>query len=336
MNIISPATDQTRSLDSKESLTFSDCVQSAVKWGKQHPAEVFLILSSLATAVYFYAGINLFSNRSHSAARWAWESWNAEGNMEHARIVPLIALALAWYHRDRIRAAPKKASRVGLAIIVLGLVLFLLAVRTLQPRLTLLALPFLTLGYIWFFWGKYVARILLFPCVFLLFTINSAFVEQATFKLQFIITSAVGALSNLVGIKIAALGTTLSAVDGTFNFEIAEGCSGIRSLIAMTMLAALYVHLTQKELWKKLVIFTAALPFAIVGNIGRIFTVVLFAKFIDKDIAAGIYHDYSGFLFFPFAIAAMIGFSKLLNYNFEQVAKNKTKLMGREDATYDY
>src|SRR5205807_6254943 len=108
-----------------------------------------------------------------------------------------------------------------------------------------------------------------------------------------------GFLSNLVGIKIDAVGTTLTAVNGDFNFQIAEGCSGVRSLTAMTMLTAIYVHLTQRKLWKKTVILTFSILFAIVGNIGRLFTVVLVAKFIDPKLASGIYHDYSGYVFFP-------------------------------------
>ena len=49
------------------------------------------------------------------------------------------------------------------------------------------------------------------------------------------------------------------------------------------------------------------------GNVGRVFTVILVAKWIDPKLAAGIYHDYSGYIFFPIALAAMLGFSKLLN-----------------------
>jgi exosortase/archaeosortase family protein len=77
------------------------------------------------------------------------------------------------------------------------------------------------------------------------------------------------------------------------NFEIAEGCSGIRSLMAMTTLTALYAHFTQTVLWKKLTLFGSSIIFAVVGNIGRIFTVILVAKFYDPEFASGLYHDYS-------------------------------------------
>ena len=97
---------------------------------------------------------------------------------------------------------------------------------------------------------------------------------------------------------------------------VAEGCSGIRSLIAMAMLTAIFVHVTQNRLWKKIVIFAFSVVFAIVGNIGRLFGVVLVAKFIDPKLAAGIYHDYSGWIFFPVALLAMYFVSRLVNADF--------------------
>jgi exosortase/archaeosortase family protein len=88
----------------------------------------------------------------------------------------------------------------------------------------------------------------------------------------------------------------------------------------MTMLTAIYVHLTQLKMWKKIVIFGFSVVFAIAGNIGRIFTVILVAKFINPQLAAGIYHDYSGFISFPVALIAMLLFSKLLNLKFGEAA----------------
>src|SRR5581483_2785865 len=217
---------------------------------------------------------------------------------------------------------------------------FVLSARCIQGRLALTAAPFLVYGIVEFLWGKKVARIVLFPCAFLIFTIPFAALEQATFRLQFVITGIVGFLTNILGIGIQAIGTTLNATDGIFNFEIAEGCSGIRSLTAMAMLTAVFVHLTQDKFWKKIVIFGGSIVFAIIGNVGRIFTVILVAKFYDPKIASGIYHDYSGYVFFPFAVLAMLGFSKLVNLNVKHLTMPIDKGGGdgstRETVSYDY
>ena len=218
--------------------------------------------------------------------------------------------------RRQIAAAPKEGDNRGLLFVLIGLGLFLLAARCLQPRLALGSLPFLIYGGVYYLWGKATARIILFPCAFLIFLIPFGAVEQATFRLQFVITTTIGFLSKLVGLHIDAIGTTLTATDNRFNFMIAEGCSGIRSLTAMAMLTAIYVHITQDRLWKKIVIFAFSVLFAIIGNIGRLFGVVLVARFVDPKLAAGIYHDYSGWLFFPIALIAMYLFARLLNTEF--------------------
>jgi exosortase len=272
-----------------------------------------------------------------SVAAWAWQAWTSgpAGNQEHSRLVPLISLGLVWYHRKEIKSAVKLGSNNGLIFVAVGIVLFLLGARCLQPRLALGSLPFLIYGAGLYLWGKEVARIILFPCAFLIFLIPFGAIEQATFRLQFIITSAIGFLSSLIGIKIDAVGTTLTAINGDFNFQIAEGCSGVRSLTAMTMLTAIYVHLTQDKLWKKIVILAFSILFAIVGNIGRLFTVVLVAKFIDPKLASGIYHDYSGYVFFPIALLAMLGFAKLINTNWRQRFGSR-HLPGVGENKYDY
>ncbi len=119
-------------------------------------------------------------------------------------------------------------------------------------------------------------------------------------------------------------GATLHALDGSFHFEVAGGCSGIRSLTAMTMLAALYVHFTQREWWKKAIIFAGSLLFALLGNFVRIFSVVLVARFIGVNLAGGLYHEWSGFIFFPIAIFSMLGVANLLNRDWSGWLKPET------------
>ena len=299
--------------------------QSSLEWTKNNPHGVLLLATIIGTLVYFFGYAPLFIRGTFisgtgSVAVWAWQAWTSgpAGSQEHSRLVPLIFLGLVWYHRKEIKNAVKIGSNSGLIFIAVGIALFLLSARCLQPRLALGSLPFLIYGGVLYLWGKQTARIILFPCAFLIFLIPFGAIEQATFRLQFVITAAIGVLSKLVGLHIDAVGTTLTATDGRFNFMIAEGCSGIRSLTAMAMITAIYVHVTQDRLWKKILIFALSVVFAIVGNIGRLFSVVVVAKFIDPKLAAGIYHDYSGYFFFPIALLAMVGFSKLINANWRE------------------
>jgi exosortase len=324
---------------SSQQKSFSEEIAIFLKWCRENPVTALWMAAILGVLVYFFGVLHPFTNGSESTALWGWRAWSPEGDQEHGKLAFPIAVFLAWYHRDKIRAALKKGSGKGLFWVFLGIVLFVLSFRCLQPRMALASLPVLIYGITCYLWGGRVARIILFPCAFLVFMIPFAAVEQATFRLQFIVTGIVGFLSNIIGIQIQAVGTTLTAADGSFDFEIAEGCSGIRSITAMAMLTAVFVHLTQNRLWKKIVIFAASVVFAVVGNVGRIFTVILVAKFLDPKIAGGIYHDYSGFVFFPFALLAMLGFSKLLNIDYRQAISTDPSPGGRPGGNkinYDY
>ncbi len=295
--------------------TWFDRVNDLVR---REPLSALLFATIVATFVYFFGIVPLFIRGTFisgacSVFAWAWQAWNPGMNQEHSKIVPIIFLWLIFYHRKKIAGAPKESDKRGLIFVGIGILFFILAARCLQPRLALGSLPFLIYGSVFYLWGKPTARIILFPCAFLIFLIPFGAIEQATFRLQFIITSAIGFLSRLVGLHIDAIGTTLTATDNRFNFMIAEGCSGIRSLTAMAMITAIFVHITQDRLWKKIVIFGFSVVFAIVGNIGRLFSVVLVARFIDPKLAAGIYHDYSGWFFFPIALLAMYSFGRILN-----------------------
>lgn len=282
-------------------------------WCARNPVALALSAAVAGLFVYFFGFHQVYTSGTHSAWRWMIGSWGFENNQEHSWLVPPLFFFLLWYHREELRKAQITPSNAGLLIIIAGVALFVVATRSIQGRLAIVAMATLIYGAVRFLWGREVGRVFIFPCLFLLFMMPLGGLVQGTVTLQLLVSSSVQALSSLIGVKIEMIGTTLKAMDGSFNFEIAEGCSGIRSLMAMTMLSALYVHFTQDKLWKQLVIFGGSLLFALVGNIGRIFTVILFAKFISPRIAGGIYHDYSGFIFFPVAVAAMVSFSGLLN-----------------------
>ncbi len=301
-------------------LTLLESLAAFGKWCGHNPLGA-LALGGIATIlVYFFAVVHPFTYGTISTARWAWEAWNPEGDQSYGRMVPFIALGLFFYHRNALKQAPAGGYALGLLPLGLGILLFVLAVRCLNPRMGLASTPLLIYGAVRFVWGRAAARVILFPCAFLIFMVPVGALVQATASLQTAITSAVAAFAHFLRIALLENGTTLTAADGSFNFEIAEGCSGIRSLMAMTMLTAVYVHLTQDRLWKKGVIFGGSLLFAIIGNFGRIFSIVLMAKFYDPKVAAGIYHENSGYLFFPIAILAMLFFSNLVNLDFRKLA----------------
>lgn len=282
-------------------------------WIKADPPGAFLLCASAAILVYFFGFVPLFSNGRLSTWTWAWQAWNPETNYEHAKLIPLIVAFLVWHSRDRLRAAEIGSSRWGWLFIAIGLILAVGGARTLQARLTLAAIPFLLYGVVLYVWGRQIARVLLFPIAFLLFMVPLNFLTQATVPLQFFETRVASTVANAVGIPVYSDGSVINAANDSFHFHVDEGCSGIRSLMAIAMLSAIYGHFTQDRLWKKLALFAAAIVFAIIGNAGRLVSIIVVARLFGADLAGGPYHEISGYLSFPFALGAMVLFGKLLN-----------------------
>jgi len=316
------------------------------RWTPEDCAKLALLLGIAGTLYYFYGVAIIYENMTIS--HWAWGRYAPQYNFEHGKLVPLIFAFLVWYHRDDLAKAKKEGCNRGLIWVALGCLIFAMGARTLQGRLGMVAGPVLLYGMVLYLGGREMARVMLFPIAFLVFMIPVMAVEQATFKLQFLVTGIAKAVCGLLGIGLYAEGTTLLPLDRSFDgFNVAEGCSGIRSLMAMVMVTAIFVHLTQTKLWKKAVILFFSTGFAIIGNAGRIVSIFIVAKFFGSKFAGGPYHEWSGYVSFPIALGAMLLLSSLLDMPFFEAAKAiKTgkaepgspleTLAKKDDASYDY
>jgi exosortase len=282
-------------------------------WSKREPLSLLLIAAIAATIVYFFGAVHLFTEGRLSTFAWAWQAWTPETNYEHAKLIPLIVAFLIWYDRKKLKAATVESSQWGWPFIILGLLLFVAGARTMQARITLTSLPVLLFGIVLYVWGKNVARVLFFPIAFLLFMVPLNFLTQATFRLQFLETAIASTVCNLIGIKVNTIGTLVNSADNAFRFQVDEGCSGIRSLMAIAMFSAIYGHFTLDRFWKKFILFAGSLLFAIIGNAGRLISVFIVGRFFGQNLAGGPYHAVAGFISFTCAFIAMILFAKLLN-----------------------
>ncbi|RYD76240.1 MAG: exosortase/archaeosortase family protein [Verrucomicrobiaceae bacterium] len=303
-------------------ISFSDAAAAFGRWCARRPWDATLLFGVLGTLVYYFGFYGYAMGGAMPTAQWAAEAWNEGNDLEHGFLIFPAAVVVAWMHRDEIAALPKRGSWKGLFMTLWGVLLFLVGVWTAQPRIVMVSLPVLIFGGVWFVWGWPVARKIAFPCVLLLFMVPIGFILNHTEPLQRLVANVVHNLCSILGLGIERDGVRLFSSNPRFECEVAGGCSGIRSLMAMSLLSAVYVHFTQKEVWKKVLIFAFALPFAVVGNIARVFTIVLFAKYISVSYGTGAYHDISGFLVtIPIALWGMVQFGNLLSRDWKSVAQ---------------
>ena len=209
----------------------------------------------LGVIVYYFGLFHVFHNGLESTARWAWTTWNAENDLEHGPLIVPAALFIVWYHRAALLAAPKSGSLGGPGDRLRRRPpLRLLRAHAAAAHRHRLA-PGAALWRRALSLGARNGAARPVSVLFLLFMMPVGFIVSRTVALQTLTATVAAKLSGLLGIAVDADGDTLRALDGTLQFKVAGGCSGVRSLTAMTMLAALYVHFTQPSLAKKAIVF---------------------------------------------------------------------------------
>ncbi len=247
-------------------------------------------------------------------------------DMGHGWIVPLFSAALLWRRRRELAASVGTPSWRGFACVVLGLILFWIGERGDQVRIS-------QIGLFWTLWslsyalcGAAFARLMLFPVAFLLFTVPLSFLDIFTVKLRFLTSSLAAGLLNGIGIPVVRSGTGLHCLAGEgFNLDVADPCSGLRSIFALSALTAAYAYVTQKTLLKKWILFLCAVPVAVLGNLVRIFSIAVVAKFCGQEVATGFYHDYSGYIVFLVGILSVMQLGSWLQRGSVESRKSKVE-----------
>lgn len=270
---------------------------------------------SVAAILFFYAYVSRFgAMRTFSTFGWLGDAWNGETDYEHGILFPFVIAGLIAYRWKDLRAAAGKGSAWGLLFIFIGVVFYAAAYRTLQPRISAGGLPFILWGSALYLWGWQVAKLLTFPLFFFWLAVPLPTFQQATTHLQLIATSLAHHGSGLFGVETYVDGTTVLPVKGDWKpLNIAHGCSGIRSLMALLMISAAWAYVAKIAFWKKVLLFLAAFPLAIIGNALRVISIFVIAEYGNAEWASTTWHDWSGLLlFYPISLMLLLGIHMLL------------------------
>lgn len=306
--------------------------KSSFRWRPLSPAAwASLAFWSLVCGLLFYlfhlhGNSQEVANCGHSLFRWLESRWIGDsGDFAYCCFLPLASLFAVWLRRREIAAAPKCVFWPAGALFLFALALHWLGVLAQHPRISAAAFILVLFSLPSFFYGPAVASRLLFPCSYLVLAIPLNFIDSMTSPLRIFATRIAGFVLNGVGIAMTRVGSGLYSED-VGGFNVAAECSGLRSLLAMTALIAFYAWFSQKTLLKKWILFLASIPIAIVANICRIVLVVVVARFFGRELALGLWHDYSGYPIFVISILLVLALDRLLNADWKHLWKRLEKL----------
>ena len=236
-------------------------------------------------------------------------------DLSYGWYVPVFSLYVLWRERRELAESVGVPSAWGLVLAVPSLFLGFLGAGGSQIRLEIVGFVGLLLSLTLAFFGRRTARRALFPILFLLFCLPlHSFLDIVTIHLRmFAVSVAYGVLKG-VGAEVVRQGTMISSATGSFGIDVAEPCSGLRSLFALMALAAGYGYFTQPTWLRRGVLFALSIPIAIFGNVVRILTIALVAATCSPDFATGFYHDFSGYVVFLVAVALMVAAGGMVSW----------------------
>jgi exosortase len=242
--------------------------------------------------------------------------WWSDPASSYGMLVAPLALFTAWHFRSRLFILPGKGESRGLIAVAFACLLFLIARLGGQFFLARLSFVVLLAGITWTFWGLSRAKVLAFP--FLLLVVSFPvpnFITSFTLPLQLFSSATATRFVQSLGGTVFRDGNIIQTPNGAFS--VAEACSGLNSLMALTIGAILVGYLQCKGALSRTLLVLLTIPLAIAANVFRVAGTVLIANY-REELATGFYHLFSGLLVFVCSFGLLILIARLLNRSLER------------------
>ena len=236
-------------------------------------------------------------------------------DMSHGWLVPVFSLYVLWTQRAALKEEVGNPSFWGFVACLPCIGLSLIGARGLQVRFEQVGFIGLCMALPWAFFGLRVAKRCVFPALFLLFTVPmTSYLDAVTIHLRLLASGTAFVILKGLGVDVVQTGTAIVSQGAhPFSIDVAEPCSGLRSIVALTALTAAYAWYTQPTWKRRAVLFACSVPLAVLGNVVRILSICMVAAWANPEFALGFYHDYSGYIVFIVAIACMVACGEVIS-----------------------
>jgi exosortase D (VPLPA-CTERM-specific) len=239
--------------------------------------------------------------------------WFHDPNFSHGIFVPIFTLYVLWEDRKRLKSIDPAPSWAGLPLVFIALLMLVLGVLGVELFTSRVSLLVLLAGLIILTRGWEFFRQVLFPWAFLILMIPlpTLILQKFTFPLQMFASKLSTLMLQLVGVPVLREGNVI--ILAAMPLEVAEACSGLRSLLSLVTLAIIYGYLMEKRNWVRVVLACAAIPIAVFANSFRIFGTGLIVQYWDPDKAEGFYHEFQGWLVFVVSLLLLFTVHRLIS-----------------------
>jgi exosortase len=253
----------------------------------------FAIIAVLLVAVYFHIAIKLFVD------------WYNIPDYSHGFLVPLFAVFLVWDKRKVLSYTPVRQSWSGIPLILFAIVVLILGVYGVELFTSRVSFVIMLAGLVWTLLGRAMLRELRFPLLVLLLAIPfpAIIFNQITFPLQLLASRLASQILPLLGVPVLQEGNVIQLP--VMKLEVAEACSGIRSLMSLFTLSVFYGYFLEKTTRRRVLLALASIPIAVTANVARIVGTGLCVQYWDPQKALGFFHEFSGWVMFVISLGCL-------------------------------
>ena len=235
-----------------------------------------------------------------------FKRWFGSEDYSHGLFVPLISGFLIWNSRHHLAEHTTGKSWWGLAVIGLGLVLYVVGELSTLFLVLHVSLWIVVVGLAMTLIGIRGTKVIAFPLGYLLTAIPLPTFLYANLSSQLQLwSSSLGVWwLQLVGVMAFREGNVIDL--GPVQLQVVEACSGIRYLLPLVSLALLCAYLFKDKMWKRVVLILSAFPISIVINGFRIGMIGVLVELYGKGAAEGFYHLFEGWVIFMVSLGLLV------------------------------
>lgn len=285
---------------------------AAACWQRLPNKLFFFGLLAAWLALFQFLGNSILGYvHSRSLFIWLYEIYNSPNPANddgYGNLIPFVVIGLFWWKRKELLARPLQVWWPGLFLVALAALMHLTGFSVQQPRLSVLALFTGIFGLMGLAWGRAWLKACFFPFWLFIFSVPlAALLLPLTFPLRLMASWLTATVSNLLTIHVVRTGTQLMAPDGSFQYDVAAACSGMRSLVAIFLLATIYGFVSFRSPGRRIFLMALALPLSVLGNFTRLMCII-FAAELGGQSAGNYVHESSLFSLVPYipAIAGLL------------------------------
>jgi exosortase A len=231
--------------------------------------------------------------------------WYHDENYSHGFLIPVVSGYLLWQRREELQKIDPRPSWAGLAVALAGVALFFLGHAAGESFTMRFSILVVLAGAIIYGGGVDLMKAVAFPFAYLIFMIPLPYIlyDSIAFPLKLMVSKYSVAFLKLIGIPVMREGNVINLV--STSLEVADACSGIRSIVSLLALATALAYFSQKGWVKRTILILLALPIAIFANGARVIGTGILASHYGAKAAEGFFHEFAGLVIFGVAMALL-------------------------------